>query len=152
MRILIIEDKKVELEKALEAVKTAGHEAETALRFYNKGEWDRLSTFDAVITDLYFNPTNYGWESFNGYEQNPPPMGLVVAAHCVFKGIPVVICTDSFHHGPEASFIFDSYVSKQYVGPNQSRDIAFGWIEHKSWEHAIKLIEKGLKMEEELRR
>lgn len=152
MKILVIDDKQDEQNKAIEAVQAAGHEAVSIPGTFDRKEsWDALSGFDAVITDLYFDPSNYGWESHKTYQQTPPPMGLVVAAHCVFKGIPCVICTDSFHHGAEASFIFDSYVAKRFMGLEEDRDIAFGWVEYKKWDEAVKLIEQGVKIKDRLK-
>jgi len=143
MRILVINDKREEREAAKAAVEAAGHEAIVFSDMsYPQGDnfWETMQTVDGVITDLYFSPCRGGEEAMAFYRQSPPPMGLVVALHALHLGKPVVLCTSGYHHGPELSFVFDSYISL-----NGGRNLAFGWDESKNWALSVKMLETGVK-------
>jgi len=150
MRILVIDDKREEREAAKDAIEAAGHGALIYQDLsYPQGQkaWETMPTVDGVITDLYFDPRRGGEEAMALYRQSPPPMGLVVALHALHVGKPVVICTSGYHHGPELSFVFDSYISPNMTG----RNIAFGWEENKDWARSVKMLEKGVKLPYDLR-
>lgn len=141
IKIIVIDDKREELDRAKAAIEAAGHEAFTFSNFSYRRDvpsvWEQMEGADGVITDLFFNPRHSNDEVNAHYDQSPPPMGLVVALHAVHVGKPVVICTCGNHHGPELSFVFDCYLSGR-----SSR--AFGWEENKDWSEAVKRLEERL--------
>ncbi len=59
-----------------------------------------LESFDGVISDIYF-PLN----ARNGRFNNPEPIGVVVSEICREIGIPCVLITDGYHHGPRFEWI-----------------------------------------------
>lgn len=143
IRIIIIDDKSEELERAKVAVEAAGHEAIAFSDFSyyrdTPSVWKQMAEADGVITDLFFDPCcNTNPDVRGAYSVNPPAMGLVVAIHALHIGKPVVICTSGYHHGPELSFVYDAYVS------SNMRDCAIGWQEGKDWSEAVKLLEASL--------
>lgn len=150
MRIVIFEDSSEEANRAIDAVKAAGHEPVLfdglSERYPKPSVWQEIETADGVITDLYFNPYRSNSEVMRQYHESPPPSGLVVALHAVYRGKPVVICTSGNHHGAELSFIFDAYVSVQENKPDYEgwgdKDTPFGWEERKDWTEAVKQLEK----------
>lgn len=141
IKIIVIDDKREELERAKAAVEAAGHEALCFddLSDWRNPFWKQMEEADGVITDLHFHPRRGGDKAQEVYEKSIPPMGLVVALHALHIGKPVVICTSGDHHGPELSFVFDSYVSASEY------NIGFGWEENKDWATAVKMLETGAK-------
>lgn len=141
IKIIIIDDKCEERERAKAAVEAAGHEAMcfADLSDWRNPFWKQMEDADGVITDLHFHPHTGGDEAQEVYEKSIPPMGLLVALHALHLGKPVVICTDGYHHGPELSFVFDAYVSSSEF------NIGFGWEENKDWAIAVKMLETGEK-------
>jgi len=141
MNIVVIDDHKEELEKAVKAVKTAGHKAIpfSDCEYCNQKPsiWQKISKADGVITDLYFNPMCGNDAVRRDYSDDAPPMGLVIAIHALSAGKPVVICTNGNHHGHSLSFIYDAYITK-------ADKIGIGWEEDKDWNRAVKLLTKGL--------
>ncbi|MDO8495665.1 MAG: hypothetical protein Q7S32_04115 [bacterium] len=144
IKIIVIDDKQEELERAKAAVEAAGHEAIAFSDFSYRGDvpsvWKQMAEADGVITDLFFDPRcNTNNDVREAYKANPPAMGLVVALHAFHLGKPVVICTSGYHHGPELSFVYDAYCSATEF------DIGFGWEEGKDWAKAVKMLETGVK-------
>ena len=128
MKILVIDDKDEELEKARTAVESKGWEALTfnPTSGSRRNSWIKLiETVDAVITDLMWSRNN---------NPTPDPAGLMVVIHALSLGKQVVVCTNSQevggHHGEAMSFIYDGYLVSTYPGP-------FGWEEGKSWDAAV---------------
>lgn len=141
IKIIVIDDKREELERAKEAIEAAGHEA---ILFEDVSDWrnpiwKQMEEADGIITDLYFNPRHSNDQVTAHYERSLPAMGLVVALHALHIGKPVVICTSGDHHGTELSFVFDCYVSAAEY------NIGFGWEENKDWAIAVKMLETGAK-------
>jgi len=72
------------------------------------------------------------------------PKGLLVVAHALFKGKPVVICTNGGdfkkgHHGEAIGFIHDGYLVEV-----EEHDSAFGWDERKVWKESFKKLAKRM--------
>jgi len=135
LKILVIDDKKEELEKAKEAVLQAGHEVVAiqpgkypAQRFLGNWIGDEIAKVDAVITDLYFQSKIQFAETDSG---KFPPAGLLVVIEAILQNKPVVICTDGSHH-EETGWIFDGYISGNRWGPQR-----FYLRDCKNWERAI---------------
>lgn len=127
MKIALIEDNPAEMERAQRAV------VEASLAIHTDIEWESFrmdmvplefvfqrleamgGTLSGVITDLHFNP-RVEWSPKNSPDDaatarslasNPPPAGLAVVIWCVARGVPVVICTDSYHHGAGVTWFND---------------------------------------------
>jgi hypothetical protein len=136
-KVLVIEDKPAELEKAIAAVESRGWECvaynPTTGRHY--ADWMKLvDGCDGVITDMFWNHSNHGEK----------PCGLLVVVHSQFLGKPVVVCTNAGeydkergHHGAELGFIHDGLVMPLKL--NFSRP-PFGWEEEKDWSKAVRLL------------
>lgn len=113
-KVLFIDDKKEERQKAEVAIRaarcvTAGaedfHEALLMLGEYDEArgiecpnlpdlvEQD-VVTWDGVITDLHFPTITHGREKS---EENDPH-GIDILIICQKRGIPCVVCTDVHHH------------------------------------------------------
>lgn len=153
LRILVIDDKAGERQKAKEAIEAAGHEADV---YSSLPSFKKIAKADGVITDLFFDPNVYGAQYCD--QEAMPPTGLIVALHCLNIGKPVAICTDADHHGPEASFIFHAYYASEdfhetyYEAHPEAKDqdpsydemIGFGWEDRKNWKYAVRYIEEKL--------
>jgi hypothetical protein len=93
-----------------------------------------------IITDLMFHNTYHGEGALL------PPAGLLVAMECVRHGVPVVVCTDEYHHGDAVSWIFDGFVRqfKDWRTDDHCREGGdpppFGWVEDKDWDKAVALL------------
>lgn len=141
MKILIIDDSEAEISRAIEAAKSRGVDYE----IWQPGKWMEYGrkdfrdimdggAVDGVVTDLF-------WDYFYFADRGPDPnpnaaSGLLVAMHGLRKQIPVVICTNEFHHGKKISWICDGYLS-------HSGDKPFGIVDTKNWSEAIRrLIER----------
>ena len=154
MKILVIDDKNKELERAVTAVEKHGH---IAIPVHAVGEnlnsliEDKIDEADCVITDLMFNPTGNNINS-NAYDKNPPPAGLLVVIFALAKGKPAVICTNAQevggHHAEAISWIFDStrcfFKSSIEAIPIKLKHgmplLPIGWEENKNWEAAIQAV------------
>ncbi|MEO6078086.1 MAG: hypothetical protein ABIP54_04830 [Candidatus Andersenbacteria bacterium] len=142
MKVLVIDDKPDEREKAAEAVRAKGWECiicdptEDSEFFWQ----DLIAEADAVITDLM-------WNFPSGGQQYEKPQGLLAVIHCLFLQKPVVICTNASehsrgHHGEEIAFIYDGYVKSLSVlkgFPKGKKP--FRWEEDKDWAKATELLE-----------
>ena len=140
MKIMVIDDKYQELEKAEKAVKDAGHECiaiNPELAFLKILE--KMSEVDGIITDLMFCPSNI----VGNYPTEIPPGGLLVIIHAISLSKPVVVCTNCYeseqdgHHGKTISWIHDSY-----IGPllyELKLGLPFDWLEEGSgWQEEVK--------------
>lgn len=107
MRILIIDDKAEERARAIAAVEAAGHVALVAKSLFEARKL--IVEADGVITDLYFAPRGDHQDGQNGYDENPPPSGLLIAIASIWLGKQVVICSDGAGHGAAMSWIADSF-------------------------------------------
>ena len=129
-RILVIEDKRTEIEKAILAGKEAGHEVIAINPTYQRTRtWiNAMQEVDGVITDLMFEP-------INTRNKDIPPAGLMVVIHAIACGKPVVICTNDSevggHHGETIGWLFDGYIT------NFQGDQPFGWEDGKDWKYAF---------------
>lgn len=154
MKILVIDDKREELERAITAVEKHGH---TAIPVHVVKEdlhsWieSKVDEADCVITDLMFNPTGYNINS-DTYDKSPPPAGLLVVIFALAKGKPAVICTNAQevggHHAEAISWIFDSTrcffkSSTDAITMKYKRGLPLlpiGWEESKNWEAAVQAV------------
>ena len=128
MKVLIIDDKPVQIERAVAAAKAKGWDVivsnPSILREHCdiNTDWIKMvSEVDGVMTDLMWNHREHGEK----------PMGLLVVIEALMQGKPVVICTNSGpysggHHGEALSFIYDGYRNRS----------AFGFEEDKDWSRA----------------
>ncbi len=161
MKILVIEDKKYELERAREAVEKAGH---TCIPLLITGEEkddflsQRLSIrlmeeVDAVITDLHFPCVGCYSPVAAKYKESPPPAGLLVAIVAISFNKPVVICTrcdDGLgHHGVNYAWIYDGLLNTAVEGglynswgENWDPPLCIVTTEgdKKDWELAVRLV------------
>lgn len=154
MRIVLIEDNPAELERAEYAcAKIAQANPRLGISWVAFctqeigleeifSRLDDVRDVDGVVTDLHFNP-RVGWrpadeegiKTVRCLTENPPPAGLVVVLWCVTRGIPVVICTDAGHHGPQGTWINDVW-SGEGGKPFGYCDSADG-DGRKSWARAV---------------
>ncbi len=126
LKIALIEDKPEEMERAQRAV------VEASIAIHTDIEWEAFhmdmvpleSVFDrleemrdtgalsGVITDLHFYPrvgrdSGLDLDTVKKLRQDPPPAGLAVVIWCAARGIPVAVCTDSYHHGADVTWFND---------------------------------------------
>lgn len=112
-RILIIEDTPSQRDAAKAIIEEAGYEAIVMDRVTGQQLAKLLGEVDGVITDLHFNPFAKGCHHA-GYNQNPPPAGLMVVLAAMYRQVPVVVCTDcqgEGHHGYAVGWLWDGFVS-----------------------------------------
>ncbi|MEK7637257.1 MAG: hypothetical protein AAB402_02610 [Patescibacteria group bacterium] len=123
MKIVLIEDKPEEMVRAQRAVAGAisGTHLDIEMESFRMDMvplefvFERLEamkdTLSGVITDLHFYPrvghSGLDLATVRKLQQDPPPAGLAVVIWCVARGIPVVICTDSYHHGADVTWFND---------------------------------------------
>ncbi len=134
MRILVIDDKTEELERAklaAEELQDEGLEIETVNTREVNGiieyVYSRLQSgkYDGVVTDLMFNPVPKSQRSSKFYEEdNTPPAGLLIVICCISLGIPVSICTDS-GEGKLAKQMTKAGGGPGSVGDHRGQ---YGWI------------------------
>lgn len=144
MKLLIIDDKQEELEKAVRIGKEFGHEIITSNPSENYAEWVKLiGSVDAVITDLMFKPQGARCKEI-------PPAGLLVVIHAISLQKPVAICTSAGdedkswgHHG-EIGWIYDKYIEIAKYS-KCSGGLPFSFVEDKNWEWAIRSVENKIK-------
>jgi len=128
IKILIVEDKPAEVEKALDAIKALGYAEQpgrmklgsdgsfqTFLNSVEKGRPHisvRLATTGSTASSILRHNTlvalngrgdAIGWVitdlMFPYYEGGEEgPNGLAIAADCINSGVPVVVCSDTHHH------------------------------------------------------
>ena len=135
MKVLIIDDKLEERRNAYKAVRTMGWEmpelCDTSIENSEEERqaWIKLiDEVDGVVTDLM-------WEDHKGHGEKP--MGLLVVAHALSRGKPVVACTNCGEyanggHNEAVNFILAGYLRSVEHGK-----VAFDMEEHKDWEHAM---------------
>lgn len=146
MKVLIIDDKAEEREKANQAVTAKGWECVVCDPTDGTQFWQNLiAEVDAVITDLM-------WDFPAGGKNYEKPQGLIAVIHCLFLQKPVVVCTNADahsrgHHGEEIAFIYDGYVKllSMFKGFPEGKK-PFRWEETKNWEKATKLLEKQIEV------
>jgi hypothetical protein len=142
MKVLLIDDKESELQKAVEAASRLGWEYVTfnPERNEDKSHWiDLVSNVDCVATDLM-------WVHDDRYGEKP--VGLMVVIHCLFMGKPVTVCTngDDYaggHHGEAIGFINNYRTNVKYSKGVPKGKLPFGWIDWKNWDHALKFLVTG---------
>lgn len=169
MRILLVEDKAEEQEKALSAVLAAGHtlddfqgERFEALKGMSNGvynpklfeRWNRVYRY-ALNGTFGMRPpqeedkvegiiTDLHFHAAPNPKGSPPAAGLLVVLDAIRAGIPVVVCTNSEevggHHAEALSWIFDGYVST--FKKWWEGGAPFGWVEDKDWAKAVSLLER----------
>jgi hypothetical protein len=139
VKVLLIDDKSDELQKAREAAERKGWESvvcDVSVRgpgHCNNCDWiDMVEDVDCVATDLMWDHNNRGEK----------PMGLCVVIHALSRGKPVVICTNrqdfaNGHHGEAIGFIYDGYYTSTRTDP-------FGWEEGKDWDRAMEYLAKQM--------
>lgn len=134
MKILVIDDRKEELENGKKAVEENGWECITCNPTSEK--WMPLiNEVDGIVTDMFWNYSNHGEK----------PSGLLVVIQAISLGKPIVVCTKAGdyyegHHGKELAFINDGYISTtgRVLGP-------FGWNDEKDWRRAVNILSHQFK-------
>ena len=141
-RILIVEDKNEEMEKAILTGKELGHEITAINPTEGKGTWiEFVPDVDGVLTDLMFSPCGTRGKGV-------PPAGLLVVIHAALNGKPVVVCTDECsrdekwgHHGEAVGWIWGGY-----LGKFRFNEKPFGFVGDKNWERAFELLKKRMEV------
>ena len=158
MKMYVLEDKQVEQDKAVYAIRAAGHEvnpdgyimeilpynvaaAEKGRNRSSVGELIRIAVDVAkeegagIITDMMFQTSPLADK-----DDPLPPGGLLVLIHALANGVPVVVCTDAAevggHHAKALSWIHDGYIVPAKIG----WVLPFGWVEDKDWDKAVALL------------
>ena len=142
MKILIIDDRASELERAAGVAKSKGIEfqlynptLDTWVARQASDSWpEMLEHVDAIVTDLFWKP-----EFVPGQEV---PSGLLVVLQALYRKKLVAICTDASkidsrrgHHGEKIGFIYEGYLQNAW---DVNKDIfPFFWNEEKDWEKFI---------------
>lgn len=140
MRILCIDDKPEELERAKKAVTDANHEFVGILMDGSSVLEDHLQEFrdaDAVITDLQYIPLSTRHKAYRDIPTNCPG-GLLAVIVAMHFGKPVVVCTEiktRDHHGPELGWIHDSLPLETSL-----RKSPLYIVESKMWDYAVESI------------
>ncbi|MBD3359282.1 MAG: hypothetical protein GF365_01055 [Candidatus Buchananbacteria bacterium] len=147
MKIICIDDKQDELDKAKDAVEKAGHDFIGILA----GQKDLIewifqienSNVDAVITDMFFNAVDARHRHAFNYD-NPPPAGLIVVLHSIAHNKPVVVCSsmdcdykENYHHGAKHGWIWDGYLN---TAMDEEHNPVFRLVRQKDWELAVNCI------------
>ena len=139
MKVLLIDDNPAERKKAVEAAQAKGWEVvvcDSSSRYWINA----VDNVDGVVTDLMWDYSEHGKK----------PMGLMVVIHALYKGKPVVICTDAVEGGPEGhhseaiSFIFDGYLNATRAWCYGDCKLPFGWEEGKDWTKAMEKLAKQM--------
>jgi hypothetical protein len=148
MKILCIDDRQDELEKANQAVVAAGHEFLGALMDGSETLGaqlkKKLPAADGVISDLHFAPIARGHREYRSADGFPG--GLLAQIEAMAADKPFVFCTamdsvdpSDYHHGARFAAIHDSectaVVYRLYDGYSNG-------CETKNWERALKSVLK----------
>ena len=156
LNILIVEDMPSEQAKARAAIAVAGHTAVVTASMGEAVSCLREGTVDGVVTDLMFTPDRGGDTQLAHYSNHQPAMGLLVVIAAMAAGKQVVICTSSDHHGLDAAWIHDCYISHlvawEYENGKRGRDyyhiletkLPFGWVEGKDWPGAVSALARRI--------
>jgi len=70
-----------------------------------------------------------------------PPTGIVIADRAMKEGVPIVICTDTYHHGTKTQPVYD-YAMNNRIHVVDSYDAGEGHDSHKDWEKAFNILLK----------
>lgn len=98
MKILVVEDTLAEQERARQALEAQGLDYVVVDNVVEAAQALALGV-DGVITDLEFFPlAGKRGGDLRHYYGLMPPSGLMVAMSAVTMGVPVVICTDTYHN------------------------------------------------------
>jgi CheY-like chemotaxis protein len=151
LNILVVEDNWGHLDEAVATVQAAGHKtcmAETlteATQILGDVEYK----IDAVISDVFFPFSYIRNSSGQDYTGNDTPCGISMAMQCTKKDIPVVLCTDGYHHGNKLEWINQLCREMGWMlidGIFESNEqIYTASSSHKDWAKAIEEIEKMVK-------
>ncbi len=133
-RVLIVEDNFEHLRDAKEEGKRRGHEifgatdCTWALKGLESGK------FDGVITDVHIPVDAYR------PEVEPIVLGGLVALRAQASGIPVVFCTDAYHHADDVEWLF--LFGKNQMGWKMVDKL--GADGKKKWKEAFAALEKQM--------
>lgn len=141
MKVLVIDDKIEELNRAHKACRAMGWEmpirCDTNLEagFKERRKWaEMIDHVDGVVTDLMWAENERDGEK---------PMGLLVVVHALFRGKPVVVCTNlgeypKSNHNEAINFIFAGYLNDFFVPGEKAFDV----VENKDWKKSMELLAK----------
>jgi hypothetical protein len=65
-----------------------------------------------------------------------PPAGISVADYAMWKGIPIILCTDTYHHGIKTQPVYE-FTSKNGIRIIDSYEAKDGNDSHKDWWNAF---------------
>ncbi len=142
-RILIVEDKPEELEKAVRIAEELGFEmiTGTTARAHkmvckvnegskeNSYESSYTPLVDGVVTDIFMPLFEEGDRRHN----SDSPCGVLIAAAAVAAKIPCIFCTGGYHHGSKFQWIqcLDRYMDVLMCdsGSDEETDASKNWKE-----------------------
>lgn len=137
IRILCLDDQKQELERAERATQKAGHHFVGVLMDGSKTLGEQLDSwkYDAIVSDLQFNPLQRGHNNYHVVGSEFPG-GLLTAIEAHARNVPVILCTAmdgsdeaDFHHGKRYAALYDSGLALPHL-----------IVARKDWDHAIERI------------
>ena len=132
MKILVIEDSSKHLRDAAKFFSTQHPEIKIEYVTSIDPRWDiKPGAFDGVISDIFFPPKGCSQEE---------PVGVAVMIICRELGIPCILNTTGYHHGPR----YDWIVSLQRaIGlPNMvdATEDRYAEAETKNWAGALEAL------------
>jgi len=143
MKILVIDDKMEELGNAYSAVRAMGWGMAIRCDVSLEAGYERRQSWIKAIDDVDGVVTDLMWKDREDHGEKP--MGLLVVAHALSRGKPVVICTNCGEyakggHDEAVNFILAGYLN--YV--KHEEKAAFDVEEHKDWGRAMKLLARRM--------
>lgn len=145
-KILVMEENRLEIDKAREAIKALGHEMISVQNVSMAIE--HMDEADGVITDFLFSPWGTGTVHLQqrakalGYYENMPPSGTIIMIEAVARQLPIAICVELYEAGqptfvlPQYAWFYDGYLKSFARGIKAPID----WIEHKDWAKAVERL------------
>lgn len=114
MNILLLEDSPSHRREAYAEIQARGHEAKGGYRYWNVAseniQYD-IDEIDGAILDVhgpFYIRELHGslQDDYPHEESEDTPGGVVVAFELLKRGIPVVLCTDGYHHARKLEWLY----------------------------------------------
>ncbi len=126
--VLIVEDNQKHMEDAKRVLSRFGIEYDLASNLVEALGYFREYSFNGILSDVFF-PLSEG-----GVER---PSGVILCEYALEQNIPIVLCTDTYHHGPKTSPV-DNYARKQGIPLIDSEDVRGDEEDDtKNWDNAV---------------